>query len=167
LKVEIFEDFLPLQFSKELIETYSQKKAADRTNKTSWDKEIVEHSNFVLVNDLTQEHRFKIVVALQKKDPQIDINKLVNANAMFYRWSLFSYIPPHNDHDSQLALTIYLNEDYHIKEGGVFMYKINEEDNWRVIEPKFNRAVLSKSKVLHWVTPITSNRDRMTIQFFA
>jgi Rps23 Pro-64 3,4-dihydroxylase Tpa1-like proline 4-hydroxylase len=88
-------------------------------------------------------------------------------NMMFYRWSPLSYIPVHTDNGIFNAATIYLNRDYDIREGGVYMYKINEEDLWTGIEPKFNRMVVVQGDVPHWSTPVTSDRNRMSIQMFS
>jgi len=166
-EVNIIDNIIPVDLCYELISKYSNLDKVDRTNKSYWSDGIIDHSTTVLVNELNNHERGRILEHLHNYLPQIHNCYF---NAMFYRWSHHSYIPPHNDGHVDHAITIHLNEDYLTKEGGVFMYKLSskphQNDCWTGVEPLFNRTVHSAGLVDHWVTPVTSRRDRLSLQLF-
>ena len=91
------------------------------------------------------------------------------------RWEFGCYIPWHNDGKYNYSSTIYLNPKWHHNDGGQFVYKSDNSDEFYGINesytPEFNSAVVVKNTDkghYHLVTPIlTQDKTRITIQFFA
>jgi hypothetical protein len=181
-KIIVVDDVLPEELCNSILERYSNKEEVDRVNKTAWMSDIISQTGMVLINDIDYDITKDIASSIMEcsdffeGQPKIlgnDVNEHCNSikeygyNMMFYRWTSLSYIPVHTDLGIFNAATIYMNKDYDIREGGVYMYRINKEDAWTGIEPKFNRMVALQGDVEHWSTPVTSDRDRMSIQMFS
>jgi hypothetical protein len=162
-EIRVIENMLPESFCDELITKYQKKNEVDRTNRTHWGEDIIDYSMIVLVNDLEEYERTRLLTWVNNY-----LNFPVSSSAMFYRWTFNSYIPPHADGHVKTALTIHLNKDYHPKEGGIFLYqdKWGSRD-WIGVEPRYNLGVFVTGDVHHAVTPVTSNRDRLSIQLFS
>jgi hypothetical protein len=80
-------------------------------------------------------------------------------------WPNLSYINWHDDNLVPAALTVYLNEKWHMDWGGYLMYK--EDNEIKAIRPKKNLGILQENKVEHTVTTINTGADlRMSLQFF-
>ena len=85
---------------------------------------------------------------------------------MFYIWTKLSYIPWHNDHHVNGALTVYLNNYWDINWGGYFMYK-NQNNEINAIKPETNLGVLQLEGVEHSVSTVNVNAEnRITLQTF-
>lgn len=84
----------------------------------------------------------------------------------FYMWNAYSGISSHNDYIYQFGATIYLNKNWNIDHGGVFLWDENGETLAKV--PEYNSMMLNDSKQTHRVTTITPNapEPRMTIQIW-
>jgi len=159
----VIDNVLSIDLCHELVDKYKQTPHCNRTNKTIWSENIIHHSNYVLVNDLNNHERNKVLQHVFKVLPEYSDD---NIHAMFYRWTKFSYIPPHDDRHVDYAITIHLNVNYTASQGGVFMYKEQDDIHWTGVEPIFNRLVCNKNNIVHWVTPVTSNEDRYSLQIF-
>ena len=162
-QINIIDDILPPDLCQELIFKYKSLDRVDRTNKSMWDPGIVDYSTPILVNDLNNHERGRVMECINNYLPQIYDFRF---NAMFYRWTPYSYIPPHNDGHLNQALTLHLNEDYNARDGGVFMYRLEGEDHWTGVEPRYNRLVHLEGLIQHWVTPVTAQHDRLSLQIF-
>ncbi len=191
-KVEIVNHAINQGLLDELIHAYSNSPIYDRKNKDVWEKGIVGYSSDVLVNDLNSYERNRLLSYVSKLYPKV--LDYENVSAMFYRWTPNSYIPPHNDGNAKVSITIYLNQMYDPKEGGYFLYKpqgdTKEErasfsdgitgvysgasgkkdkrhaPDWICIHPTYNRLVYIEGTVEHTVTPVTSLRNRLSLQIF-
>jgi hypothetical protein len=166
-RVSIYENFLENNLLEECI-MYSnsiENKFEDgnifKKNVSLWDKYVVEDSNIVYVNFLNNESNLhKKIFSLFKKNFYIEI-KCVN----FYNWTQGRHIPWHNDSGHTGGITIYLNEDWDINHGGLFLFKTDETIN--AIVPKKNRAIIQLGGVPHSVSATTQNSAmRKTIQIF-
>jgi len=184
--LKVTENVLPDNLCRSLIEEYQDKPEVDRTNHHrnpskglipsyapgthsmhTFDgpKKEFRYSSYILVNDIVGQLKKRVLMALQDKGMAFSLK----AACMFYRWSNFSYYPAHADAGFAQSASIYLNENYSTNDGGMFLYKDNER--WIGIEPSFNRSVYFDQTnhpegILHMVTPVTSNRERMSIQLF-
>lgn len=84
---------------------------------------------------------------------------------MYYLWTPMSHIGWHDDSKHKGALTVYLNDEWNINHGGVFLYQLN--DRIEGIYPKRNLAVHQIGTVPHTVTPLSrKSNNRKTIQIF-
>ena len=161
-QVNIVDDILPHDLCDELIFKYHNKPSSDKTNHQAWSPDIVDHSTVVLVNELNNHEMGRIMPFVHDALPFLKNYYFIG---MFYRWTHLSYIPIHNDGHVDQALTIHLNPDYSVREGGLFLYRINDSDPWTGIEPIHNRLVHTE-KADHMVTPVTSHRPRLSLQLF-
>ena len=85
----------------------------------------------------------------------------------YYIWPPLSYIPSHNDNhvEEQIASSIYLNKEWNIDHGGLFLY--NKENKIYAIPPIFNSCIINNNHVTHSTTLITTNAPyRRTLQIF-
>jgi len=168
-KVEIVDRAINQELLDELIYSYSNNPNYDRNNKETWDQSIIGYSSDVLVNDLNDDERERLLSYVFKFYPKLSHYEKVSA--MFYRWTPNSYIPPHNDVNATVSITIHLNQMYDPKEGGYFLYKPEGKDkryvpDWICVEPIYNRLVCVEGNVEHTVTPVTSLRNRLSLQMF-
>ena len=166
-KPVITEGVLPEDLCRLLIKEFKNKPEVNRTNRHFWTPVIVQHSSYVLVNDIVGEFRERVLKAVQDKGMPFSSK----ASCMFYRWTAYSYIPSHADEGFIRSGSIYLNENYSIFDGGMFLYMDYERDQWVGVEPKFNRSFYFDQTnhpdgTPHMVTPVTSENERMSIQMF-
>ena len=88
-----------------------------------------------------------------------------------YLWGKHSGISLHNDVGHLFGATIYLNQEWNIHNGGLFLWKPQREDPddaFQLIVPKFNRMVVNGHHAPHLVTPVSSHatEHRITIQIW-
>lgn len=101
------------------------------------------------------------------------INKKViehkNYKIRNFVWRKLSYLPWHDDQGYNSAVTIYLNDDWNIDWGGIFLYKEKGSPFVQGYVPKFNTAVKNDSGIWHAVTHISADAEfpRVTIQLFS
>ena len=83
----------------------------------------------------------------------------------YYIWPPLSYIPFHNDGNKEIASTVYLNREWQIDNGGLFLYK--QDDKFYAIPPTFNSCVINNNAVQHSTTLTTTDApNRTTLQIF-
>lgn len=161
--VSVIDNVLPIDLCHELIDKYKQTPHHNQVNKTMWGENIIYNSNYVLINDLNNHERNRVLKHVFKVLPEYSDD---NVNVMFCRGTKFSYIPPHNNDHVDYAITINLNVNYTANQGGIFMYKEKDDIHWTGIEPIFNRLVCNKNHVTHLVSPVTSDEDQYYLQIF-
>jgi Rps23 Pro-64 3,4-dihydroxylase Tpa1-like proline 4-hydroxylase len=61
---------------------------------------------------------------------------------------------------------VYLNETWQYNDGGMFNWLNPENNEWKNIEPTFNKAVVNDSGYSHGITPVKSSSNRITLQVF-
>ena len=113
-QITLFTDFFDLELLDE-IQTFILTKSKSptpylgRTN-ICWDDFIVGHSTPIIIIDMhdTEELSIKIKNSIKNKIGREP------SNIMFYIWTKLSYIPWHNDHHVNGALTVYLNNYWDI-----------------------------------------------------
>lgn len=100
----------------------------------------------------------------------IDFDSLSKFTSMFYIWQKGSAISNHNDYSYKFGATIYLNENWDIDDGGIFLWrrKTDNPSAWHAVVPTFNFMVVNNESEDHLVTPVNVNAEqRVTIQIFA
>ena len=135
----------------------------------AWDKRIVNDSSIVICIRLPDHFLKDLQSILEEKnifDKNRDLPLSVSQSAMIYVWSKNSYIPVHNDGAYNRAVTVYLNESWEYNDGGMFNWFDPSVQEWKNIEPTFNRAVINDSGYLHGITPVKSSTNRITLQVF-
>ena len=84
---------------------------------------------------------------------------------MFYVWCPNSYIGWHADAPYTFGASIYLNEEWDINHGGIFLYK--DKEDIKGVSPVYNRCIINVEKTMHTVTMITPDAPlRRCLQIF-
>lgn len=129
-----------------------------------WQPAIRKASAVVLVRDYDDVHRALIL------DRLIEGGLLEHRDyhVMNYAWTIGSYIPWHDDHHSEDAMTVYLNQSWEADWGGLFLYR-DDEDQIRGIAPRFNCGLANGTQVRHATTAVTPEapEPRFTLQLFS
>jgi hypothetical protein len=83
-------------------------------------------------------------------------------------WMNGSGINWHHDTDDRVAATVYLNEEWNLNWGGLFLYQGENGTNSSWINPHYNRCVWFKSPLWHCVSLISKAAPypRLSIQLF-
>ena len=156
--------FLPQDLITEIM-GYVEKNVASYMWKTnlSWDSTIVEKGGQVSILDLKET-----IFCEQIKQQYLNLKLLPSLKSFHpqvYVWQRGSHIPWHDDSHVNSASTIYLNVEWDINSGGLFLYK--EDDQIKAEVPEYNKMIFSE-KIKHAVTMITpSSPDvRVTMQCF-
>jgi len=128
-----------------------------------WNQKIIEYSNPVKIYELS-----KNTLEYNLIENDINLLKLENKiiSIMYYYWPPGSYIPWHTDGQSFTnAITIYLNNKWDYKWGGLFNYI--DDSEIKTIIPKNNIGVIQQGTVAHSTTISSKNsKIRKTIQIF-
>lgn len=126
-----------------------------------WPQFIIKDSNIILTHDIEDNDIIKkLSHSLKKVYDYKKINEL-----MIYYYNPGCHIPWHDDAHSNGSVTIYLNDEWDIDHGGLFMY--NEGDGIRAISPEKNMLVFQLGGIPHSVSVLSPRAPvRVTIQAF-
>ncbi len=138
-----------------------------------WDQSLAPFSANILVHEITCNMLIKQIKENVEKAIKVDFDKEnLRFMPMIYIWNAGSYITWHPDDRYPYSGTIYLNEEWDSNDGGLFLYKENETNEIRGIEPKYNTMVVNSATETnkhnyHCVTYIVpgSLKKRITIQW--
>lgn len=149
----------------EMCDDYSKNAIKDKSKlitNSLWDSEIVKQSSEVFISELNIKNILyeKITDEIKKHIPF----KYRTCKISFYFWTKNSYIPWHYDLNRSGAITIYLNADWHMDDGGLYLYKNGDIING--VMPEKNLAVISDYKTFHSTSSVVENKIRRTIQIF-
>jgi len=161
--VEIHQNFLDPALIKEIKE-YSDKQVGEFTWRSSyaWPQLVQRFTPPVLALELTPFHKSiqDQYRKLSKSWKNIEIH-----TPLFYAWPQGSYIAWHSDQEYEFASIIYLNQQWDMDYGGIFLYYENKKI--RGLSPHYNQCVLSAQGVPHAVSRTTIDAPvRQTIQIF-
>jgi|TARA_B110000967_G_C18768260_1_gene501634 hypothetical protein len=145
------------------IKTKIQSSEAVWATSHSWEGIVVEGSNSTNMSPLKNG-----VHELRQKF--VNLNPFYSGlqfEAFIYLWNRNSMLDWHDDSGYVASGTIYLNQYWDSADGGLFLYK--EDEQILAQEPKFNRLVLNdnrKNATMHSVSAITpwAKQTRVTIQ---
>jgi len=133
-------------------------------NSMFWPEFIKKTSTTVSV--LSLDDNKKICKELRKiYNELIPETKKMGMEVNYYIWPPLSYIPFHDDNHKQVASTIYLNKDWNIDWGGLFLYY--EDQQIKTFFPSYNTCIVNNNKILHGTSLTTMDAvNRETIQVF-
>lgn len=164
--IKVYSDVLDHSFATQLLETsLATLHGGAFVYKTNyaWSQDVVGVSNPVLIVTLPEDETKAVCDALIKKGV---IESDEGVVCMNYIWTRGSYIPLHNDKNYDFAMTIYLNPEWHINWGGLFLYQ-DIDYSFRAVVPSFNTAVVNLAAVPHAVSIIGNDAPpRVTLQLF-
>jgi len=86
----------------------------------------------------------------------------------FHVWQKNSGISFHDDRNYTWGATLYLNNKWHINDGGLFIWQEKSNKELHAICPEFNSLVINDCQEGHLVTPVGVNviENRYTIQIW-
>lgn len=159
---EIFEHNFCIKLYQDALTTIRSGRPVFTTN-YFWSDQLIRSSAPVLITDLDKNIVDEVFEALIKKGV---INDADGFQCLCYAWTRGSYISWHNDGAHDVAITVYLNPDWELDWGGLFLYE-EAKNSIKAIPPKFNTAVKNTNEVLHAVSAITNDAlVRVTLQIF-
>jgi len=149
----------------EMCDDYSNDAIKDKSKlltNSLWDPSLVNQSSEVFISKLHVKHILyeKITDEIKKHIPF----KYKTCRIAFFFWPKNSYLTWHLDLYRAGAVTIYLNDDWHMNDGGLYLYKNGDIIN--AVVPEKNLAVISDYKVFHGTSCVVENKIRRTIQIF-
>jgi hypothetical protein len=102
----------------------------------------------------------------EKADP---IFKDTIIDTQFCIWGKGSTIPFHNDSHVAFAATVYLNDEWNVEDGGLFLWRDHNTDELLVVNPEYNVCVINNLHELHHVSVVSygAMQYRMTLQIWA
>lgn len=87
-----------------------------------------------------------------------------------YIWCKNSGISKHDDAGHKFGATIYMNSDWDINYGGIFLWRRREETDqeMKLIVPEFNSMILNTDHSVHMVTSVSALAPdyRVTLQIW-
>jgi len=132
----------------------------------SWNKDLLlSCSGAVYSSNVSQSLQNNII-----KDLGHHLPNCSRCIIQHYLWDKNSGISKHEDADRVFGATVYLNEEWDVNNGGLFLWKHTNtpETNWQAYVPQFNSMVLNDQKEMHLVTSVSPNikEFRFTIQIW-
>jgi len=127
-----------------------------------WDSDLVRESSEVFISKLDIKN-----ILYEKITNEIKKHitfKYRACNVSFFFWPKNSYLAWHYDLYRAGAVTIYLNDDWQINDGGLYLYK--NDDIINAVVPEKNLAIITDYKVFHGISSVVENKIRRTIQIF-
>lgn len=136
------------------------------TTNMSWPENVRDHSHIVIIYEVPLSLCGLIAEELLSLDI-IGQNDYVSGSIAVYTPG--AYIPPHNDgkpgYDIK-PITVYLNKEWSIQHGGLFHYKDEEAEEWKIITPERGLLVYNDKFEWHYTTPVLGNNLRVSLQMF-
>jgi len=172
--IKQYQNVLDDQLIKNIMEYFKSMLGRDVWSSSSgWDQNL----SLISTNTLTHQITDKIL----KKEIKRGIEEVINVDfdeenlefsPSIYVWSGGSYITWHPDNCYPYNGTIYLNEEWDTNDGGVFLYKENNTNEIKGIEPTYNSMVVNSGTEddphnSHCVTCIVPGtiKKRVTLQW--
>lgn len=166
MSVEVIENILSLDLINELHEYVSSRshEYVWRNATIAWPQDLTVGSSSVMIMDL-EKFRDKLYNEVAEKIPSIKQLELELPFPMFHSIPPMGLMGWHEDYNP-INVTIYLNEFWDKQWGGLFLYE--EEDEIKVIKPKFNNGVVVSMNQPHGVSmiPYTCPISRYSVQLF-
>ena len=133
------------------------------TNFFNYNANVVGMSNAVFCFELEEE--LKAIVFSQLINKKVLPSIPTKSQAYMHLFSRNSFIPWHDDSNYIFTITVYLNKEWHIDFGGLFIYKENNE--LKCLFPKYNTAVSFVPPIGHTTTTTNINASfRESLQIF-
>ena len=140
-----------------------------RSGSVTWPmgiKQGVTHSP--LIQDLPDELGDKVSKEIKASLPKSIIDKTIKTDCQICMWERLASLSSHNDEKYTFATTIYLNKEWAIDNGGLFVWQELGQQTLRAFVPSFNSAVINDKDELHLVTPVSvfTHEPRYSIQLW-
>ena len=145
-----------------IIKESQQYKTSWKSN-INWGENIVKGSSLVLAYEIKEQELNYIKSKFIELDSKFKNKEIVGH---FYIWTRGSNIPMHNDSNYEYGCTIYLNKNWDIDWGGLYIWQ--EDNKLNIEKPEFNKLIINKGNTRHGTTLLNYNipEERLTLQIF-
>lgn len=130
-----------------------------------WDTKLQKNSSltFVVPTPELNDTLSKLFAKVDKKFEGVPLE------SQFCVWGRGSTIPFHNDQHVAFGATIYLNKNWNIEDGGLFLWKDHNTHELFVVNPVYNLCVINDLHEEHHVSVVNYAVDtpRLTLQVWA
>lgn len=140
-----------------------------RSGRLTWPPNIqVGVTHTPLIKQLPEDVADKIYEEMKQYLPERIKKKTIRGDAQICVWDRLAALSSHNDEKYTFAATIYLNKEWHIDNGGLFVWKKKGEKTLRAYVPQSNSAVINDNDEMHLVTPVSAftHEPRYSIQLW-
>jgi len=129
----------------------------------NWGENIVKGSSLVLAYEIKEQELNYIKSKFIELDSKFKNKEIVGH---FYIWTRGSNIPMHNDSNYEYGCTIYLNKNWDIDWGGLYIWQ--EDNKLNIEKPEFNKLIINKGNTRHGTTLLNYDipEERLTLQIF-
>ena len=139
----------------------------DMWTNASWSKEIYAESPAIICMKLPESLNNKVINVLKNTNfLELKENSAfaISANVGTYG----SFLGKHSDGENRKAISLYLNKDWGVEDGGIFVWYSDSSEEWKAIVPEYNLAVYNTEKgAAHFTTPVLAkNKFRVSLQIF-
>lgn len=139
----------------------------DTWTNASWSKEIYAESPAIICMKLPERINNKIINNLKSLDfleLKENVVFAISANV----GTCGSFLGKHSDGENRKAISLYLNKDWGIEDGGIFIWYADASEEWKAIVPEYNLAIYNtENGAPHFTTPVlTKNKFRISLQVF-
>lgn len=169
--MKIVKNFLPEEVFLEC-QTELRKKLRDRvwtSSSIAWSENVKKGIiGSTLMSKLSPELSEKISKELKPHLEESGIDDVKDIWCDFYVWQYYAGISAHNDQKYKFGATIYLNDEWFVTSGGLFIWYDKETETEKIHTPERNALVLNTDFEEHLVTPVTLETldFRYTIQIW-
>jgi hypothetical protein len=138
-----------------------------------WEQNLCPISSNILTHTIFDKNIVKQIKSSIENKIHINFDSIdLSFIASIYVWSCGSYITWHSDTEYPYNGTIYLNKEWDTNNGGVFLYKENNTNEIKGIEPSYNSMIVNSGTEedphnSHCVTCIVPGtiKKRITLQW--
>jgi hypothetical protein len=139
-----------------------------RSNVFNWDSNLLKGTSGTCI--YTKISNEKILNQLIEQTEEHFIKKYKTLTYLYYIWQSNSGISLHTDEGHAFGATIYLNDEWHLHDGGIFLWKDGDCPNevYKAICPQENMMIINDNYEKHMVTLVSPNSNdyRYTIQIW-
>jgi len=145
------------------------------TSSSFWQEELIRSSSIISICNVNDKGIVDSVKNTIENILDVNFDELdFEFVCQLYLWSRMSYITWHDDKTYPYNGTIYLNKDWNMNDGGIFLWMDNQTQEIKGIEPLYNTMVVNSHSDndpcnSHCVTSIVPDvlESRITIQWRA
>ncbi len=166
MAITIKNNFLEVSFLDQLLGSIikeSQQYNPIWKSNINWGENIVKGSSLVLAYEL------KNIDLKYIKQKFIELDNIFQSKEIvghFYVWTRGSQIPFHNDNNYTHGCTLYLNKEWNIDWGGLYLWLDNNKLHTE--KPEFNKLIINTNNIRHGTSVVNYNapEERITLQIF-
>ncbi len=164
--MKIIKNILEESIIKEIIKDFKKqsKEYAWMDSRLIWATNIYKDSIIGNVSQTTvSDHVHNMIEPVIRSRVKLPYERLAILHCV---WHPLSGLNIHNDLRYKFGATIYLNKEWDINWGGLFVYQ--KKDHYVALPPEYNTCVVNTDKTMHMVTQISPliRYHRQTIQIW-